>query len=409
MEAQQKKVQQKRPITKRIIVKKVKNLFRTLNFYFREDGAIINKIAKELPPAERKEVLEYGKQLCAVRAKKDAPKAVRNVVTSAIVGQGFFYVFCPYLSQIPEIKDAPILRWLVGGGADKLFLYADEHLYQTSGYGTDLSQQLTDRIPHTVGIGSALVALEIAADFSKCWIEYWLQKKYGIMPDGVARAYGQARPFAVRYSSLEAYQKIVSYTLRPWTIGTPKQIFSSILGITGTLWRIGPNLAIVVTIGRLIDKLLSKISNIIKLSEIAKKIVIKAKEEEEKILSKMQMILGEKKFMKLQYMLAAESRTVWKWNPLSPALSSKKADELVELTYYFYEIKDKVLGSHKEEASQYRELFDEQVNRLEMIYGIRRLKRFSTYHEIKEIKDINEAVKRFDTLLEELRTERQLS
>jgi hypothetical protein len=296
-----------------------------MNFHFSEKGRAIYHFAKTLPPDQQKDVIELGKQLRVAEAKANAPRATRNILTSLIVGQGMWYIACPLLSHIPHIRDNA-LGWLAWGGSDKLFLSPEQLVSHTGGYSTSFAAQLADKAPKTVAFGGAMLAIELVTDFSRCFIEYWTQKKYGIAADGCARAYGQVRPFLVRYSSIEAYQKMIGYALKPWTIGTPQQIFSSIQGFMGSLWRTGPQLAIVLTAGRALDALFRKISPIAGIRKMAERIVEDGRRREETALQAIRAIVGDEKFNALKFQLAAVSRSCWKWNPFTPVLTMEKAE-----------------------------------------------------------------------------------
>lgn len=377
---------------------RIRKTFRKLNFHVTEEGKVIRHFAKKLPPEERKEVLVAGEKYCAAKAKKNLPRGTRNVITSLVIGQGMWYLVCPIISHIPGIRDSS-LGWLAWGGADKLFLEADNLLYTTGGFSTTFAKQIALSIPSTAAIGSGLIAAELIADFSKCWVEYWTQKKYGIVADGVARAYGQTRPFMVRYSSLEVWQKAISYALKPWTIGTPRQIFSSMQGILGSLWRIGPQLAIVITLGRAVDKIFKKIAEWTGLKRIADRIRESGEKAEEAAMQKIKEVLSPEKFLALKYMLAAESRKTWKWNPFRPALSVEKAEKASQATVQF-ENGDIGFG----------ECFDEMNH----IFGKRPLKRIPDYRVLTELTaheewDADIADYHLSRMLDVLQTVRELS
>ncbi len=321
-------IQKRRPV-ERIVPKPVRSTFRWMNFHFSEKGRAIYHFAKTLPPDRQKDVIELGKQLRVAEAKANVPRATRNVVTSLLVGQGMWYFVCPLISQIPHMRDSA-LGWLAWGGSDKLFVSPEQIISHTGGYSTSFAAQLADKAPKTVGFGAAMLAIELITDFSRCYIEYWTQKKYGIAADGVARSYGQVRPFLARYSSIEAYQKIIGYVLKPWTIGTPQQIFSSIQGFMGSLWRTGPQLAVVLTVGRALDALLGKISLVAGIRKIADRIVDDGRKREEAALQAIRGIVGDGKFTALKFQLAAISRSCWKWNPFTPVLAFEKAELAVK-------------------------------------------------------------------------------
>ena len=185
----QREKQQKRPAVERVVPKPVRSLFRTMNFHGTEHGRVIYHVAKKLPPEEKAQVIEAGKKFCVARSKKNSPRGVRNVLTSLIVGQGMWYFGCPMLAKIPGIQDTA-LGWFAWGGSDKLFIASDQIFFHTGGFSSTFAGQLADKAPKTMAVGGALLAIELATDFSRCWIEYYTQKKWGIVADGAARAYG---------------------------------------------------------------------------------------------------------------------------------------------------------------------------------------------------------------------------
>lgn len=349
-----------------------------MNFHFREDGRAIYNFAKELPGEQRKEVVELGKEITTARSKKNFPKGVRNVATSLVVGQGMWYFVCPALYSIPEVRESP-LGWVVSGGLDKLFFASDDLIYQTGGYSAQVASAFASRSAGSVAIGAAALGAELATDFSRCYIEYWTQKKYGIVADGAARAYGQVRPFPLRYSSLEAYQKIISYALRPWTIGTEAQIYSSVYGVLGSIWRTGPQLGIVLTAGRTIDAFFKKISEWTGLAKVAKRIAESAAEKERAAMGKMREIVGEQKITELKLRLSAESKTFWKWNPFRPAISSEDARDAAR-AIMDYESMRLVARNSVIPESYARDVAREAIVALGIIeraYGRRRLLKFA--------------------------------
>jgi hypothetical protein len=308
------------------IPKPVRIPFRWMNFHFSENGRAICDFAKTLPEDQRKAVIENGKDLTTARSKKNLPRGVRNVAASLVVGQGMWYFACPALHGIDAIRNSP-LDWPLAGGLDKLFLSPENPFFTTGGASHQFAQGAAAAYGGSRLIGALTLAGELATDFSRCFIEYWTQKRFGVMADGAARAYGQVRPFPVRYSSLEAYQKMIGYALNPTAIGTPKQIFSSVYGILGSIWRTGPQLAIVCTVGRAVDFLFKKIAEWTRLAKLAKRIYEEAAEREQKAFAAIRGIVGEERFTALKVRIAAESKTMWKWNPFKPAVSMKEAED----------------------------------------------------------------------------------
>ncbi len=414
---------EKRPMVERIFPRPVRRLFRTLNYHATERGRIIHRIAKTLPQEERAIVVEQGKRFCVARSKKNLPRGTRNVAASIVIGQGMWYVVCPMLSEIPGIRDTPV-GWLAWGGSDKLFLASDQILYHTGGYSTTFAGQIAEAVPKTVAFGGAMVALEVLSDLSRCWIEYWTQRKYGIVADGAARLYGQTRPFLVRFSALEAYQKIISYALRPWTIGTPRQIFSSIQGIMGSLWRVGPQLALVVTVGRAIDKFFKKIAEWTGLKRLADRIRKSAEKKERQAMEKIRECVGDEKFLMLKYMLAAHSRKIWRWNPFKPALSVKKAAKAAIVTYRFRDLQKRLANAADPRFRKIKDGFQQTMSEclegVTDIFGRKMLMQIPEYKKVSEmigsegwagagLPELQAAAQDFSKTLETLQTEKELS
>jgi len=369
----------KKTLVERAVPKPVRKAFRWMNYHFKEEGQVINSFAKTLPPEQKKEVVELGKNFTTAHSKGNFPRGVRNVASSLVVGQCLWYFVCPALYRIDAVRESPF-GWLASGGLDKLFINADDPFFQTGGYSAQVANQAASYAGGSVALGAAALVGELATDFSRCFIEYWTQKKYGVMADGAARAYGQVRPFPMRYSSLEAYQKIISYALRPWTIGTPQQIYSSVYGILGSIWRTGPQLAIVITAGRAVDKLFRKIAEWTRLSKLAKRIVDDAKERQARAMDAIKNIVGEQKFTALQLQLAAESKTFWKWNPFRPALTHAEADRASAAIADFESLRAKAAPLEAEsggEGEDYRRKISCIAARLEAVYGSKRMKAYA--------------------------------
>jgi len=366
---------QKKRLVEKVVPKPVRKAFRWMNFHFKEEGRTIYDFAKTLPPEQKKAVIEHGKDYTTAHSKENLPRGVRNVASSLIVGQCMWYFVCPALFRIDAVRESPF-GWLASGGLDKLFINADDPFFQTGGYSAQVATTLANGAKGSVALGAAALALELGTDFSRSYIECWSQKKYGVMADGAARLYGQVRPFPVRYSSLEAYQKIISYALRPWTIGTYNQIYSSVYGILGSIWRTGPQLAIVITAGRAIDKFFKKVAEWTGLGKLAKKIVEDAQERQKKSMDSIREIVGDLKFTALQLQLAAESKTFWKWNPFRPALSHKGADEAANVVADFRVAKARYISgaeSGTADEGAFMKGMAEIAGRLETLYGRRKL------------------------------------
>ncbi len=410
-------------LVERVVPKPVRKAFRWMNFHLKEDGRTIYRFAKTLPGEQRDEVIERGKDLTTARSKKNLPRGVRNVATSLVVGQCLWYFACPALYRIDAVRESPF-GWLASGGLDKLFIASDQHIFETGGYSASWAGEAARLGAGSVAIGAAALAGELATDFSRCYIEYWTQKRYGIVADGAARAYGQVRPFPFRYSSLEAYQKIISYAIRPWTIGTAAQIYSSVYGILGSLWRTGPQLAIVCTVGRAIDRFFKKIAEWTGLAKLAGRIVKDASEREKKAFERIREAVGELKFTALRLQLAAESKTFWKWNPFRPALKEQEADEAARLILEFRGLQASLSPyappeDCAESGRRFREGLCECAARLESVLGRKRLAgmapsfaRFTALSEnegpgeIGSLIGLNES---FGNAVEELLSERELS
>ncbi|MFH1394152.1 MAG: hypothetical protein ABIH29_04695 [Candidatus Micrarchaeota archaeon] len=417
-------VNSKRPFVEMAFPKPVRKAFRWMNYRFNEHGSVIHTLAKSLPEEQKAQVDEHGKRFCAARLKKNVPMGFRTVLTSLVIGQGMWYLVCPWLSHQPGIENmATLPRWLLTGGLDKLFLTHEGLLYHTDGYSRDFALGLASRVPQTVGVGLALFAAEIATDFSRCWIERWQQKTWGILPDGAARLYGQARPFPVRYSSLEAYQKIISVALRPWALGTPAQIFSSITGIFGSIWRTGPQVLLVATLGRGLDKFFKKAAGWTRLSKIANKIFEAGKKEEEKALEDIRKAVGNKKSVALDFMLAADSKLLFKLNPFRQGITLENAEKAAEITLRGTELEEYLLTTacgdrHLIDVQlEFRKTLAECLVGVDDIFGKKALAKVPDYQELMElmdrpewdnssIGDMHEAAELLGATLENLRTER---
>jgi hypothetical protein len=288
-----------------------------------------------------------------------------------------WYLVCPALSEIPGIRDSP-LGWFAWGASDKLFVMPDKLMYTTGGYSTIFAAKVAGIVPKNRLYGALLLGAELAADISRCWTEYWLQKRYGVVPDGLARACGQVRPFPVRFSAIEVWQKAIGYLLRPWTIGTPEQIFSSMQGINGSLWRTIPQVGIVLTVGRGIDGFFKKIAEWTGLSKVAKRISESAERRERKALEAIEEVVGEQKLISLQLQLAAESRTFWKWNPFRPALSNQDAAKAAAAISKYREAQrsfEQDLWKFSETRARLMTAIGESAGALESVFGRKGLER----------------------------------
>jgi hypothetical protein len=392
----------------KIFPKPIRKLFRTMNFHFSEHGRVINRFAKTLPPDQRKQVVEQGKQFCVARSKKNVPRGFRNVAASLAIGQGMWYLGCPLLSEIPGIRDSA-LGWFAWGGSDKLFIASDQIFFTTDmvgGYSSNFAAQLAAAAPKTLAVGAATLAVELGTDFSRCWIEYWTQKKYGIVADGAARLYGQSRPFPVRYSSFEAYQKIISYIIRPSTIGTANQIFSSVQGFMGSFWRTGPQLGLVVTLGRAIDRFFSAISHFSGLRKLCNRIKNNAQEKENQNMQEIEKIVDPEKFLALKYMLGADSRKTWKWNPFKPALSYSDAVKLSKLASEYKKMNDP--ASSAEEPAKSSEKTLRHICEVENLLGKKNLQKIPEYRELNSTTDEAQLCPLFGKLLDALGKEREM-
>lgn len=338
-----------------------KRALRWTNLHLREDGALIYSFAKKLPLEEREQVLKQASALVAARRLGTLPATTRNVITGLIIGQGMWYVACPLISHIPHIRDTA-LGWLAWGGSDKLFIAPTDLIAHTGGYSTGFAAQLADKAPKTIAAGAILLGAELITDISRCWTEYWLQKKYGIVPDGLARAWGQTRPFAIRFSSIEVWQKIVGYVLQPWKIGTPAQLFSSMQGILGSVWRTVVQLPLAATVGRAIDKMLKDVSRLIGLKRLADRMIAKAARKEGEALENIKACIGEERFTALRFQLAAEARKCWRWNPFAPALPLEKAELAAKVVSAYAALEKKVAGCTGMGADTVRAMYRDLVD-----------------------------------------------
>ncbi len=398
---------ERKTLVQRTVPLPVRKTFRWMNFHFSEKGRVINSLAKQLPEDQQKKVLEHGKNLTTAQSKKNLPRGFRNVLTSLIVGQCVWYFACPAFSEIARQNDLhPAITWIGGGGLDKLFLAADSHLFQTGGQSEVLTNQIVAAAPKTFAVGLAALTLELATDFSRCFIEYWSQKKYGLVADGAARLYGQTRPFPVRYSSFEAYQKIISYAIRPWAIGTPNQLFSSVYGILGSIWRTTIQIGLVVTVGTRIDNLFKRLSKITGLRKISDKIKNEAAEREKAAMQAIRKIVGEEKFASLQFRLAAESKSFWKWNPLKPALTWEDADNAAKVAVELGHLKEEVSVTSNDEI---RRRLSESKARLEQIFGAKKLSKAPEYGHLNDMQDTQKSCQILLETVEFLQNEHELS
>ena len=288
--------------------------YRIVRLRSREDGSVIYAFANKLPFSEKEALLNLGQQLVGTRFKKNLPSGVREVLVSTLLGQGIWFGLCPLLAEIPHITESwP--GWLLWGGSDKWFISPDQLLLTSGGYSTKNAYEIASAIPSTLKWGGGLLTLELALDYARTFTEYWSQKKYGLVTDGVARAWGQNRPIYFRWSSFEVYQKLIGYLLKPGAVGTPSQIFSSLQGISGSLWRMGPNLALLVMFGSELNRLAQKLSEIVGLAGLIDRHQAKYQSKEDLILQQMADLLGETRFVLLTQILETEAQTTWKWNP----------------------------------------------------------------------------------------------
>ncbi len=219
-----------------------------------DDSLLVLKAAKKLSPAARAHVHEAVLERRVGQSLRDLPRTTRDVVNSFMVGQVPWYFIGPSIPHyFPGIRETPY-RWWVWG-LDKLFLAADKHTYETPGLPWENATLIAQALPKNKLVGGVLLAGELATDMSRAVIEYWAQRKTGIFADAAARAYGQSgRPFWLRYSNLEWYQKAISYAVRPDTIGSYEQIRSSVGGIMGSLFRTGPQLGAILALHAFLKK-----------------------------------------------------------------------------------------------------------------------------------------------------------
>jgi hypothetical protein len=228
-------------------------------------------------------------------------------------------IVCPALYAIPAVRESPTLSFILSSGSDKLFI-SPERILQSGGHNADLAHELSAGLPKTVVVGLAVLGVEVVLDLTRCVGEYYLQKKQGVIPDGVARAVGQTRPFIFRFSTLEAYQKIIGYAAQPWKIGTPEQIFSSIQGSLGSIWRGLPQFGLVLAVGKHVDNFLKWISQKTGLDKIASKWEEEAKKKQEDALKAISNIVGDNNVKILRAMLEAEEKRT---NPFTRSLEYK--------------------------------------------------------------------------------------
>jgi hypothetical protein len=371
-----------RTLTERLVPKPVRKLFRWMNLHFKEDGRLIYKMAQTLPEEQKKEVIEQGKDLMTARAKKNFPRGVRNVITGLVVAQGMWYLGCRYLETIPAVRDSSV-GWLFWGGSDKLFIASDQHLYDTGGHNARMMAHIASMIPRTALFGMLTLGAELTTDYIRSYgIEYWTQKRYGLVCDGAARAYGQVRPFPFRYSTIETYQKIASYIMRPWTVGSSDQIYSSVFGAIGSTWRTVPNVILMLTVGRAFDWFLKKVSVWTGLHKVAERIVEKAGVKEKQCLDAIEKAVGTERFTALKLQIAAESKTFMKWNPFKPAISWDAAERAASVVTDYRGL-DPILASCADQESfleaskKLRVGLGECAGRLEAIYGAKKIRKLA--------------------------------
>lgn len=326
-------------------IEQTKRAIRFLNFHFSEDGRTIYRFAKEREKYQLKqgmnkevvekqtlEIIEEGKKLIAARSIKNIPNGIRYTATSVLVGQAFCWGIAPVLANHihynPNSFTSSLGAFLIGGGSDKLFLTDPENPWiHTSTINTMLAKNLAAKIGATTTIGMLALGVELSLDFARAYIsEYWSQKKYGIVPDGLAAAYGQDRPIAVRFSTFEVYQKILGYVFNPISfIGTQNQIFTSIQGSLGSLWRMFPQMGIVATAGPWIDKKLEGFSKKTGLRTYADAFETKYAEIENESLERIDEIVGVQDAVVLEIMREKERETFFKLNPFKPSLTYEDA------------------------------------------------------------------------------------
>lgn len=315
----------------REIARKVGRGYFWLSTRFSDQSLLILKSSKKLPKEIRSKiddaVLERQVGLSMLRL----PRNARHVVNSFFVGQVPWYFVGPAIPALfPGIRESP-LRWTIWG-LDKLFVASDKHIYETPGIAWENATIMAQVLPKNKLVGGLLLAGELATDFSRAFIEYWAQRKTGLMADVVARTYGQAgRPFPLRYSSFEAYQKIISYLARPHTIGSYEQIRSSIGGIMGSLFRTGPQLAAILALHNFLDKhqlhkytpgglVESGLKKMFpKMQETGRKKVLEARRE-------LAEHFGRSNWRKLRLQLIAQQRSLWPFFIFRWALTEKEAE-----------------------------------------------------------------------------------
>jgi len=162
--------------------------------------------------------------------------------------------------------------------------------------------------------------------------------------------------------------------LRPWTIGTPDQIYSSVFGAIGSTWRTGPQVLLLLTVGRAVDWFLKKVSEWTGLRKIAERIIRSAREKEERALEGIRKIVGDERFTALKMQIAAESRALMKWNPFRPALPYQKAEEAAKAVVEYQDLQYTLARCADPEAAveaskEFRAGIGDCAARLESVFG----------------------------------------
>jgi len=194
----------------------------------------------------------------------------------------------------------------------------------------------------------------------------------------------------------------------------------------GSLWRTGPQLALVVTIGRAVDKFFKKIAQWTGLKRLGERIWKNAEKIEKEAMRTIRSIVGDEKFLALRYMLAADSKKTWKWNPFKRVLSAKKAMKAVLLTFKFKNLQKQLTAATVAADPRFRKIKDDFQHGLSEclegvtdIFGRKVLMKIPEYKTVTEtigreewadagIPQLQTAAQNFSKTLETLQTEREL-
>ena len=133
-----------------------------------------------------------------------------RVITSAIVGQGVF--------------------WLLG--SDQIGLFMNPKLRM--GRGPSIGRFVYSRLPHTKTTARTVKVIEILTDASRAPLEGALYRRHGITPDAIATLVTQPL-----WSLIEAAEKIAGVVIHPERLEDDEQVIQSLANIYGNVFRWG--------------------------------------------------------------------------------------------------------------------------------------------------------------------------